>query len=326
MSVVLVVAWQALSGLDLANDQVNQHAFCPFFASTLEILFPTALHYCPPCPHHLRPPPPLARRDTNYGYYIPMDGGGSMLTQVQGTDPPGLGEPLNVIISAYSDSAVLHNTVNNGGLINYYQSFGFSTECLGQHSGSDQAADLGDGNGYVNQTAVIRWDYGDVSLGTCQETIEGGNHFRYWYQNGPDANSSAVFMAASYEMPIAQQHDIVVNGLVSHYNLGRDWLIGNATTQSTIIPTANLTNTSTYSGQTSFNGYTYQTSVNYVSGLLQNTSTGINHFQTVGVDGSNAIDGLVAVMTVKIVTQPTTTASSSGLSITLRKVYADDML
>ena len=54
----------------------------------------------------------------------------------------------------------------------------------------------------VNQTAVIRWDYGDVELGTCQETIEGGNHFRYWIQNGPDANTGAIFMATSYEMPL----------------------------------------------------------------------------------------------------------------------------
>lgn len=162
---------------------------------------------------------------------------------MQGTYPPGLGEPLNVVLSAYSDSAVLQSTVNNGGLINYYQSacldgpcrcpalnysplsrsFGFSTECLGQHSGDAQAANLGDGNGdgvfhsawvpilfhldvfwsTVNQTAEIRWDYGNVQLGTCEETIEGGNHIRYWIQNGPDANSGAIFMAVSYEMPIA---------------------------------------------------------------------------------------------------------------------------
>ena len=54
----------------------------------------------------------------------------------------------------------------------------------------------------VNQTAVIRWDYGNVQLGTCEETIEGGNHIRYWIQNGPEANSGAIFMAVSYEMPI----------------------------------------------------------------------------------------------------------------------------
>lgn len=100
------------------------------------------------------------------------------------------------------------------------RSFGFSTECLGQHSGDNQAANLGDGNGTrtrlilhhlpflifrsaVNQTAVIRWDYGNVQLGTCEETIEGGNHFRYWIQNGPDADSGAIFMATSYEMPLS---------------------------------------------------------------------------------------------------------------------------
>jgi hypothetical protein len=38
------------------------------------------------------------------------------------------------------------------------------------------------------EKAVIRYDYGDPSLGTCRETIQGGNHFRYWVQNGADAN------------------------------------------------------------------------------------------------------------------------------------------
>ncbi len=61
------------------------------------------------------------------------------------------------------------------------RSLSFSSECLGQHSGSDQQVDLGDGNGYrasdscsavflvlivasaVNETAVIRYNYGDPS-------------------------------------------------------------------------------------------------------------------------------------------------------------------
>ena len=100
------------------------------------------------------------------------------------------------------------------------------------------------------ETAVIRWDYGDPALGSCKETIEGGNHFRYWVQNGPSANrcaslficpgyllnvaftSGAIFMALSYELPIArmfllvtfcihlsnlayeEQHDIIPNGCV----------------------------------------------------------------------------------------------------------------
>jgi hypothetical protein len=71
------------------------------------------------------------------------------------------------------------------------------------------------------ETAVIRWNYGDPQLGACKETIEGGNHFRYWVQNGDSGNrcvalfmcplyalivtltSGAVFMAVSYELPIA---------------------------------------------------------------------------------------------------------------------------
>lgn len=87
-----------------------------------------------------------------------------------------------------------------------FSSFGFSAECLGQHSGSDQTGNLGDGNGWrrffsqknifvadshvilVNETAVVRWNYGDAQLGACKETIQGGNHFRYWVQDGKNAN------------------------------------------------------------------------------------------------------------------------------------------
>lgn len=63
-----------------------------------------------------------------------------------------------------------------------------------------------DRNSTVNETAVIRWDYGDPSLGTCKETIEGGNHFRYWVQNGPSADryissrSLAIYEAHSYSV------------------------------------------------------------------------------------------------------------------------------
>lgn len=75
--------------------------------------------------------------------------------------------------------------------------------------------------GTDNQTAVIRWDYGDPQLGTCKETIQGGAHFRYWVQDGDQANrfgtslltaehmltvySGAIFAAASYELPIARE-------------------------------------------------------------------------------------------------------------------------
>lgn len=74
----------------------------------------------------------------------------------------------------------------------------------------------------------MRNDYGDPTLGTCKETVEGGNHFRYWVQSGSSANryysichllclstllislfplqSGAVFMAVSYELPEQCEH------------------------------------------------------------------------------------------------------------------------
>ncbi|KAI0685621.1 hypothetical protein BC835DRAFT_1455583 [Cytidiella melzeri] len=234
------------------------------------------------------------------GYYNATTNGGSFLTKVPGTFPAGLGEPLNIIISGNSDADVLKDQDTDGGLRNYFWSFGYASECLGQHLGDDQSADLGDGLGYRNETAVIRWDYGDFEFGSCKETIEGGPHFRYWTQDGSSADSGAIFMAASYELPANLGHDIVPNG----YNFGRDWLIGNVTNQSSIIPSANLTAGAQYSGSTSFNNYTYQTDVQYVSGLLSATSDGINHYLTVSVDGAPAIDGLVAIMQVKITARP----------------------
>lgn len=88
----------------------------------------------------------------------------------------------------------------------------------------------------VNETAVIRNDYGDPTLGTCKETVQGGNHFRYWIQSGGSANryyfymspsafldvvhllislqSGAVFMAVSYELPEQCEHVITRFSLV----------------------------------------------------------------------------------------------------------------
>ncbi|KAI0276793.1 hypothetical protein BGY98DRAFT_983817 [Russula aff. rugulosa BPL654] len=265
--------------------------------------------------HPLASPPsaPRHKRDNSrnvptLGFYDPRANGGSWLTQVNNTFPAGLGEPINVVILGTSDSAVLVDQENNGGLRNYFLSFGFAGECLGQHSGSDQEGNLGDGHGYLNETAVIRYDYGDPTLGTCKETVEGGNHFRYWTQSGSSANSGAVFMAVSYELPEQLGHDIIFNG----FNLARDWLIGNATTQSSLIPTTTLTNGTTYSGQTSYGGYVYQTNVQYVSGYLSNTSNGINHFLSVGANGTNACDGLVALMNVQILTNTVSGSSKTS--------------
>jgi hypothetical protein len=56
----------------------------------------------------------------------------------------------------------------------------------------------------------------------------------------------------------------------------------NATATSTSAsPVATASQLPTLVGQTSFNGYTYQTTATYVSGLLSNTSDGINHYITV---------------------------------------------
>ena len=88
-----------------------------------------------------------------------------------------------------------------------------------------------------------------------------------------------------------------------------DWLVGNATAQSSIIPTANLTNGTTFSGQTSYGGWTYSTDALYLSGILSNSTTGLNHAATVGGNGVEALDGFVAVLTVKVVASPSASAS-----------------
>ena len=69
------------------------------------------------------------------------------------------------------------------------------TECLGIHLGGAQAANLGDGNGWVNQTLELRQDYGNSGLGSCLESLTGGNHLRLFRQNGPTANTGALFLA-----------------------------------------------------------------------------------------------------------------------------------
>ena len=68
-------------------------------------------------------------------------------------------------------------------------------ECFGAHLGDPQAANLGDGNGYVNQTIELRQDYGNPEVGTCWESLVGGNHLRLFRQNGPSANTGALFLA-----------------------------------------------------------------------------------------------------------------------------------
>ena len=63
---------------------------------------------------------------------------------------------------------------------------GSSEECFGIHLGTPFSADLGDGNGWVNQTIELRQDYGSPSIGTCLESLIGGNHFRWVVPVGDD--------------------------------------------------------------------------------------------------------------------------------------------
>ncbi|KAI0727973.1 hypothetical protein C8Q72DRAFT_920405 [Fomitopsis betulina] len=195
-------------------------------------------------------------------YYDPALNGGSMLTNAG----DGYGEPLNVIISGLSSSDVL--TLD--GAINYARAIGFSTECLGIHLGGPQSANLGDGNGWVNQTIELREDYGSASLGTCLESAIGGNHFRIFVQNGTDADSGALFLATSYEEDASESHDIEANG----YDIGRDDLVSWAL------------------GTTSYGGVTYSTAAENITGLLPVGSAGINH--------DISIDGIVTLLTVTI--------------------------
>jgi hypothetical protein len=82
----------------------------------------------------------------------------------------------------------------------------------------------------------------------------------------------------------------------------RDYFVGNLTGYD--IPTPSLTNPPTFQANSSFGNYTYQTQITYTPGLLQNTSVGINHYLTVAPPGLPAIDGLVAIMDVKIIGRP----------------------
>jgi len=229
----------------------------------------------------------------------PLLNGGSMLTMANGTVPPGTGEPLNVIISAESDPAVLKPSLDSGSFLNYMLSTQLAAECLNIHAPNDeQYANLGDGNGNVGEYQELRWDFGDALLGTCEETFVGGLHLRYWIQ----ASTGALFLATSVEMDLAEEHNIVPNG----YNLGRDYLVGNLT--GTQIDSRKVTNQTTASGSSTYGDYTYQTDVTYVSGLLMNTSIGVNHNATVPTGGYPAIDGFVAVLNVSITGRP----ASSG--------------
>jgi len=205
---------------------------------------------------------PVQKRQVDF--YDPALGGGSMLNKATAS----LGEPLNVIISGLSSPAVL----TTDGIVNYARAIGFSVECLGLHIGIPQTANLGDGNGDVPQNMLLRQAYGVPSIGTCWESLVGGNHFRVYRQNGPKANSDAIFLAVSQEMdsPI-HHHMITKNG----YNLGRDNLVKAAL------------------GVHTYGKYTYRTTARNITGLMSAGAQGVNH--------NISQDGIVTLLTVQVV-------------------------
>ncbi|KAI0789775.1 hypothetical protein C8Q75DRAFT_733564 [Abortiporus biennis] len=174
-----------------------------------------------------------------------------------------LGEPLNIIISALSDPFVL----SEKGLHVYSKSIGFSEECLGLHYGHLHEADLGDGDGKKYEHFLARQHYIPI-VGTCWESLRGGHHFRAWRQNGTKVDSGAWFLGASEEKDSSKNHKITDDG----YNRGRDFIVQRATQT------------------THWGGMYWKAEVEYVEGLLQKGSRGVNH--------AIEQDGLVAVLTV----------------------------
>lgn len=106
-------------------------------------------------------------------------------------------------------------------------------------------------------------------------------------QNGTSEDTNAIFIAASVEYPATQSHDIVPDG----YDLGRDWLTGNATNSS---------------GTTSPGGYEYTATMTTTDLLSTVNTSAINH----GI----SVDGTVAVLTVKITKSGTLGANRTGSS------------
>jgi len=200
---------------------------------------------------------------TPVAFINPQPRGGSWLDKDLGS---GLGEPLNVVISGLSSPWVL----SDGGFVHYANALGFDIECFGAHLGNPQQAHLGDGRGWVNQTIELRNDYGNDILGTCWESLVGGNHLRMWRQDGPTATTNALFLAVSEEENVFKGHTIKPNG----YDLGRDSLVNSAV------------------GLKTHGGVKYQTDVQKLTGYIPPGSAGINH----GI----AVDGVIALLTVTI--------------------------
>lgn len=218
------------------------------------------------------------------GFENPLLTGGVMLSKGHLDQP--VGEPLNVIVSSMSSPEVL----TPEGFLLWATSIQFGVSCLGQGDPSSfQYADLGKDNREVRQgsasgsNGVLRWNYGNPSIGTCLETFKGGNHLRWYFQH-TEKSGTAIFLAVSDELGLSEGHKVAKNG----YNVGRDHLLSVA-----LAP-----------GGTDWGGHFYSTTVEWVeAGILLNaTSENINH-PDVALEGQPAQDGRVAVLNVTTWTQ-----------------------
>lgn len=125
--------------------------------------------------------------------------------RMQYTDhkPPYRGEPLNIVITAFSDPYILTDEgfleysksvsflsdvvrPHTGLTISIGRSIGYSEECLGIHRGNKHDADLGDGDEKKVQQLLARQYYFPV-MGTCWESFAGA--WQVMYLVHPDWNS-----------------------------------------------------------------------------------------------------------------------------------------
>ncbi|WFD37036.1 hypothetical protein MCUN1_003928 [Malassezia cuniculi] len=227
------------------------------------------------------------------GFENPLLTGGVMLSKGNLSEP--IGEPLNVIVSSFSSPEVL----TPEGFLLWATSIQFGVSCLGQgDEDSFQYANLGKENPNVRQgsasgnNGVLRWNYGNPSVGTCRQTLVGGNHFR-WYIQKTAKSGTAIFLAVSDELSLAQAHKISTNG----YNVGRDHLLSVA-----LNPNG-----------TNWGGHYYNATILWVdAGILLNASSeNINH-PDVALPGQPNQDGRVAVLNITTWTQAQVQNSSSA--------------
>ncbi|WVQ93859.1 hypothetical protein IAU59_000937 [Kwoniella sp. CBS 9459] len=224
------------------------------------------------------------------GFNDPSKNGGSMLTYTLQTIPPNLGEPLNIIISNESDPRVLEETMLEGGLYNYLEAAAFGNQCFGIHIGDKQQANLGDGLTNQTQHALLRYQYfKNHLLGTCLESIYGGNHIRIWRQY----SSGAYFLSSSTEEDSANNHKLGLNA----YDAGRDFFVGNATNTEVH---GHLKPNQSFVGEVTKRGWRYRTNVTYIEDLVPVNRTNWNHYTGVQAIGGSVSDGLVAVLTIKV--------------------------